>query len=166
MSPTLLAERSGRRQARSVRATPWLSTRVLFTRLNLDRELAEGADPAASPALMLRSEQLRSRKARERIARAIDRVLEMPIGERQPYLGPPRLPVLNRRVGPNVERFEELAAKLRGAGPHPVRGLAMASALIEDPKGPLYANDPAERLGEAVDAILLELEVEEADERS
>jgi len=166
MSPTLPIERSDRQQRRKFRATPWLSTRVLVSRLKLDRELAKGADPDTSPELMLRSEQLRDRKVRERMARGIDRVLQMPIGERQPSLGPPRLPVLNRRVELNVERFEELAETLRSHGPHPVQGLAMASTLLEDPKGPLYANDPAERLGEAVDAILLELEVEEADERS
>lgn len=166
MSHTSLLERSGRREHRKVRLTPWLRARVFFTHLKLDRALAGGADPSASAELRLRSEQLGSQKARERIGAGIERVLLMPQGERQPYLGPPRLPVDNRRVEPNVDRLEELAETLRSAHPHPVKGLAMASVLLEDREGPLYANDSAESLRTALDAILCQFEAEDADGRS
>ena len=68
----------------------------------------------------------------------------------------PLLPFRRQRVKPNLERFEELARALRSAGPHSVQGLAMASTLLEDGRGPLYASDPAEKLGEALDATISE----------
>lgn len=67
------------------------------------------------------------------------------------------LPFRHHRLKPNVTLFEELADALRSAGPHTVKGLAMASTLLEDGRGPLYANDPAEKLAEALVATIAEL---------
>lgn len=156
MSQALLEERSDLRH-RKTRAGPWLRARVFFSRLRLDRALARGADPAASPELALRAEQLRRPKGRERIAKGIDRLIEIAFDDRRQHVGPAMLPFRRQRVKPNRELFEELSTALRDAGPHSVQGLAMASTLLEDGRGPLYASDPPENLGESLNETITEL---------
>lgn len=158
VSPVLAAKRSNRQAHERPRAGPWLRTRVFLSRLKLDRVLASGASPLASPELELRAEQLQRPKVRERIARGIDRLTEIAFGDPRRHVGPSMLPFRHRRVRPNVALFEELADALRSSGPHAVKGLAMASTLLEDGRGPLYANDPAEKLGEALKATISELD--------
>lgn len=160
MSQALLEKRSDQRHRHreKVRAGPWLRARVFFSRLRLDRALARGADPSASPELALRAEQLQRPRGRERIAKGIDQLVEIAFDERREHVGPAMLPFRRRRVKPNLEHFEELASALRSAGPHSVQGLAMASTLLEDGRGPLYASDPAENLGDALDATISKLD--------
>jgi len=109
--------------------------------------------------LALRAEQLQRPKVRERIARGIERLTEIAFGDPRRHVGPSMLPFRHQRVRPNVALFEELADALRSTGPHTVKGLAMTSTLLEDGRGPLYANDPAEKLREALDATISELDV-------
>ena len=52
-----------------------LRIRTRLSRAVLDEELAYGADPAASPDLALRAEQLSSRAERARIADALRETL-------------------------------------------------------------------------------------------
>lgn len=160
MSQALLEKRSDQRRREKVRAGPWLRARVFLSRLRLDRALARGADPTASPELALRAEQLQRPRGRERIAKGIDQIVEIAFDERREHVGPAMLPFRRQRVKPNLELFEELASALRRAGPHSVQGLAMASTLLEDGRGPLYASDPAENLGEVLDATISELDAE------
>ncbi len=162
MSPTLLAERPNRQHHERTRAGPWLRVRVLLSRLKLDRELARGVDPTASPELALRAEQLQRPKVRERIARGMDRLTTLAFADPGRQVGPAMLPFRYQRVKPNLELFGELAEALRSAGPHAVQGLAMASTLLEDGRGPLYASDPPEKLEDALDATISKLKAEVA----
>ena len=162
MSQALLEERSGLRHRERARARAglWLRAQVFLSRLGLDRALARGADPLSSPKLALRAEQLQRPKVRERIAKAIERLVEASFDDRRQHIGPAMLPFRHQRVRPNMELFGELAGALRSAGPHSVKGLAMASTLLEDGRGPLSASDPAGKVGEALNATISELAAE------
>ncbi len=144
-----------------MRAGPWLRARVFLSRLKLDRALARGTDPSASRELALRAVQLQGPWVRERIAKRIDRLIEIASGDPRRHVGPSMLPFRHQRVRPNQVLFEELVDALRAPGPHAVQGLAMASTLLEDGRGPLYASDPAENLGKVLDATISELEAED-----
>lgn len=139
-------------------ASIMVRARVFVSRLRLDRALAKGVDPATSPELALRAEQLRRPRARERIAKAIERLVALSFGDPRRHIGPAMLPFRHQRVKPNLDRFADLAEALRRAGPHSVKGLAMASTLLDDGRGPLYANDPGEQLEVALDATISEIE--------
>lgn len=143
-----------------LRAGPLVRARVFLSRLRLDRALASGVDPSGNPDLTLRAEQLQQPRARRRVARGMDRLLAIAFDDPRRHLGPAGIPFRFQRVRPNVERFEALADKLRDPDPHAVKGLAMASNLLEDGRGDLYANDTPGDLGLALDAIIAELEVE------
>lgn len=99
------------------------------------------------------------------MARGIDRLAKLAFDDQRQHIGPAMLPVRHGRVKPNAALFEELAAALRDTGPHAVKGLAMASTLLEDPRGPLYANDPADKLREALDATISGLDAGEGIDR-
>ena len=157
MSPVTVAA-PDRQHREKVRAGPWLRARVFLGRLRLDRDLARGIDPAAGPELAVRAEQLTSPRGRERIASGIDELVEIADGDPRRHVGPSMLPFRHQRVRPNVDRFEELAGVLRAAGPHGVKGTAMASTLLDDGRGPLYASDPGGSLREALDATISEIE--------
>jgi hypothetical protein len=156
----LLIEKAHRPKRGRLRAGPLLRVRVVLSRLRLDRALASGADPVGSPELELRSQQLQRRRTRERLARAMHRLLVIAFDDPRRHVGPARVPFRHQRVRPNGERFEALAETLTGPGPHTVRGLAMASNLLEDGRGELYANDTPGDLGRALDAIIAALQVE------
>jgi hypothetical protein len=157
VSPVTIAA-PDRQQREKVKAGPWLRARVFLGRLRLDRDLARGVDPAAGPELALRAEQLTSPRGRERIASGIDDLVEIAAGDPRRHVGRSMLPFRHQRVRPNLDRFEELAGVLRDGGPHGVRGTAMASTLLDDGRGPLYASDPAGNLREALDATISEIE--------
>ena len=156
----LITDTSRRSKSARPHAGPLVRARVFLSRLGLDRALGSGVDPSRSPDLTLRAAQLQRPRARERVARGMDRLLAIAFDDPRRHLGPARLPFRYQRVRPNVDRFEALARELRGPGPHAVKGLAMASNLLEDGRGELYAHNTPGDLGRALDAIIAELEVE------
>lgn len=157
-----LIEKAHRPKRGRLRAGPLLRMRVVLRRLRLDRALASGADPVGSPELELRSQQLQRPRTRERLASAMQRLLVIAFDDPRRHVGPARVPFRHQRVRPNAERFEALAETLRAPGPHAVKGLAMASNLLEDGRGELYANDTPGDLGRALDATIAALQVEGA----
>ena len=158
----LLIEKAHRPKRGRLRAGPLLRMRVVLRRLRLDRALVSGADPVGSPELELRSQQLQRPRTRERLASAMHRLLVIAFDDPRRHVGPARVPFRHQRVRPNAERFEALAETLRAPGPHTVKGLAMASNLLEDGRGELYANDTPGDLGRALDATIAALQVEGA----
>jgi hypothetical protein len=133
----------------STESKPSLLTR-LRTRLSsrqLDRALAAGASPSESDELSLRAEQLVA--ANGRLANAIEHLLLR--SELDPRFDVPQSPLsrtpFNRaNLRANRASLDRLADALRDPGSRPVRGLAMASALIHDKAGPLYVNDSVEQV--------------------
>lgn len=156
----LLMEKAHRPKRGRLRAGPLLRVRVLLNRLRLDRALASGADALGSPELQLRSEQLQRPRTRERLANGMNRLLAIAFGDPRRHVGPARVPFRHQRVRPNAERFEALAEALKSSGPHAVKGLAMASNLLEDGRGELYANDTPGDLGRALDATITALQAD------
>ena len=106
----------------------------------LDLQLADGADPASSPALQTRAHQLQAIHCRRRLVVEIDAALAK--AEHPPHWHSVRLPVRT----PDVRAARDALLALRhalAAGEEPcVPGLALASCLLNDLQGPLYRPCP------------------------
>lgn len=113
--------------------------RLLAARL--DRLLAAGASPDASPALSLRASRLIGRSVRDEVARSLRRVHADARGRRHPL--DPRLPVNHARVLRCAGRLEGLIELLAGDEPVAARGVARARVLVSEGASPLYARGGA-----------------------
>jgi hypothetical protein len=140
------------------RAGPLLRLRVGLKALDLDQALAGGADPTESAELTLRARQLVDPQKRERLADSIDNVLYLSASNPVTALGTTRMPLSRNRIEENRELLVELASRLRGHGPHALRGLALTAVLVEDARGPVYANGGSAGLGLAVRRTLSALD--------
>ena len=131
-----------------------LRIRVRWNAPALDSALADGADPRASDELTLRAEQLASHKKREKIAKAIDRLLDLVERDSAAQLATTRVPFRRDRIEARRPQLIELAARLRSKGPHPSKGLALANLLVEDRDSPLLVHDRPDQLERTVGAAL------------
>ena len=107
----------------------------------LDRQLAAGADPMQSDELSLRVGQLGSSRGRRRIACALRGAVARAEPDASPFMV----------AGPAAVRASgglllEIAERLLSGEPVGVRGVAIASQLIEDRRGPLYRDNAARPL--------------------
>jgi hypothetical protein len=141
-----------------IRPSLALRLRVRWNAAQLDSALADGADPAASKSLALRAQQLGDPKHRARIARSIERVLELAERGRASQLSFTRAPFQPERIEHNRPQLTELADRLEAVDSPPVKGLAMANLLVEDGTAALYAHAPSDPLRPAVEAILAALD--------
>jgi hypothetical protein len=106
----------------------------------LDRQLAAGADPMRSDELSLRVGQLGSSRNRRRVACELRSAVAL--AERDAYPVVVAAPPIRRAaVRANSELLLEIAERLSSCDPVGVRGLAIASQLIEDRRGPLYCDN-------------------------
>jgi len=114
-----------------------LRIRVAVKRDELTRELAEGADPDASPELALRAAQLSSARSRKQLARTLLRTLA---DAHRPPMTRSRVVIIRRDAV--LEAEGELSAmRERLAGSEPVRaeGMAIAEQIITRAESsPLY----------------------------
>jgi hypothetical protein len=106
----------------------------------------------------LRAKQLAT--ANGRLANAIEHlILRSELDPRfdvpQSPLG--RTPFNHANIRANRASLDRLADALRDPGSRPIRGLAMASALVADKGGPLYVNDNVERVEGVVRATIAAL---------
>jgi hypothetical protein len=129
----------------------WLQLRVRARAQQLDRALAAGADPLDSDELALRAEQLTRPETRRRLAGTFSRLTD----ERESPIG--LLPFDYGRVSANQAPLREIRERLSGESKLQVRGIAIASALVDDRFGPLYANGVGADLSRALDRILAAL---------
>jgi hypothetical protein len=123
----------------------WLRFRAWTHASALDRLLASGIDPIQSDELSLRAGQLSSARNRERLACALQGVVEVAGRETYP-LALPRLSIRRTEVRASRELLLELAENIRTSGPLGVEGLARTSLLIGDRRGPLYRADASRPL--------------------
>jgi hypothetical protein len=130
-----------------------LRLRVLLRALDLDADLAGGVDPSRSEELELRSKQLADRKARNRMAGAITRLVDIADAERAAIAtpGPPFRP---RQVRANRSLMLELARRLLGPNSAALPGLALTSLLLRDGRGPLTTDSDPATLERALQAAL------------
>lgn len=109
---------------------------VWVHQFELDRSLADGADPASSPDLKMRAEVLVSRRCRRRLVAELDSVRAR--AAHPPHWHSATLPVCAGSVLAAADALERLGRALQACDDPPVRGVALASCLINDPDGPLY----------------------------
>jgi hypothetical protein len=121
----------------------WLTRMVARARrLGLDRALAGGADPAASPLLAARAAQLVRPANRRRLASSLEH-LALAAQAR-----PTRFRVMPRRRTLEANRFVllDLAARLRKGGLLYARGIAILELVLIDGTGPTYTDPRGEGL--------------------
>jgi hypothetical protein len=136
---------------------PGLAVRfhVSTHRLSLDRELARGDSPLGSAALALRARQLVSPRTRERLAAALERLVEC--AKRRP--APSEIVwVPHREILEARSELLGLASRLRDARPVYARGVAMVARLIHDGTGPAFTPHAGVALRRAVAAAANALE--------
>jgi hypothetical protein len=116
-------------------------------RLKLDRSLARGVIPGANSALARRAEVLQRRHVRRRLAGALEDAIAEAV---EPSHGESAaVPVQRDEVLAAQHDLERLVAALRAEPGPPVRAVAMASLLLTDGTGPLFAPHPHGTLAEA-----------------
>jgi hypothetical protein len=127
--------RSTRRcRARSERTAELFEPRLVVRlrartrRLKLDRALAAGADPSASPLLAARAAQLVDPSMRQRIAACLE---QFALTADRPPSRVKTLP-LRGAVRPNQEALLELARTLRHGQLQYARGIAMLELILAD----------------------------------
>jgi hypothetical protein len=128
--------------------------RVRIKRLELDSELAKGANPERSEERALRAKQLQDRTTRERLAAGIENLFRLATMGPGPdaTVSIVRAPFDGYRVAANRSGLAELAEKLRRPEPPDVRAVAMASVLLEDDRSPLYSRNATDELKPAIRA--------------
>jgi hypothetical protein len=130
--------------------------RVALRSRCLDRALAEGADPLASPALGLRAQRLTRRRNRVRLAESIERTLvaaTTPSRGRSAAVAPPR-PVIEAARLPLLR----IEAKLLSEGPVYAQGIARLRLLLTDGGSALYAPANPAELTDELERIIAGLE--------
>jgi hypothetical protein len=142
------------------RPSIWVRLRVRWKRRDLDAALADGANPATSAELALRAEQLAEPAMRARIAAGIENLFRLATEGPGPRATTAMVVSTfdRRRLAANRPGLAALSARLRGEGPHTVRGLAMASILLDDDESPLYAPTTVDELEPAVRATIWALD--------
>jgi hypothetical protein len=104
---------------------------------SLDRRLAEGADPAANPALARRALQLSSPRFRAGLASSIRNLIDAAV---EPARGPSAaVPLERRQILEERERLLQLADDLESSDRLEPRGLALVERLLTDGNSPIYA---------------------------
>jgi hypothetical protein len=117
---------------------------------DLDRRLAEGADPHGDRLLKLRARRLVTPASRALVATGLERVVASVDKPKSPLSA--AIPVRRRPVREARPDLLALANDLRRmAVPNP-RGVAMAERLITDPGSPLYCATSSEEIQRAVRA--------------
>lgn len=123
---------------------PSLATRLRARtrRMELDRALAEGADPASSPLLAARAAQLVGRANRYRLAAALEHLALTAEAPLRLWRAAPR----RDAVAANRRELMELASTLRRGGLLYARGIAILELVLIDGSGPAYTDARGEGL--------------------
>ena len=118
--------------------------------LELDRQLAAGADPAGSPELQARAHQLGTPHFRRGLLAQVDSALAK--ADHPPHWHSVSLAVQAQEVRIARESRRALRQVLAyPIVPH-VRGLALAACLLNDPDGPLHRRQSAATIVAQADA--------------
>ncbi len=128
----------------SLRARSWSVVVAIAARVQaprLDRALARGDDPTSDRVLHRRAQQLTTRRARERLADALEAHLaEAHRPARRGY--GPAVPLCRVEVLWAAPELRRLALCLRGNGEVPAQAIARVRRLLTDGHGPLYQHSP------------------------
>jgi hypothetical protein len=131
-----------------ITATMFEPARVWLRRGALDRRLAHGADPNATPELSRRARQLTSRRCRVGLAEGIRSLVEE---AEHPARGYSSAAPLNRRAVLHERGFLlELVEDLVGDDELSPRGVALIEGLLTDGTSPVYTAGPSGDLHRAL----------------
>jgi hypothetical protein len=111
----------------------------ILTRLRrhrLDRQLAEGADPNASPALRERSRQLLSDEGRCQVATGLQGFLDDAFADSWPPSS--RVPIAREAIRDSRWDIEEVVERLTAPAYLCPQGVARLSILMTDGNSPLF----------------------------
>jgi hypothetical protein len=157
-SPHPLAQRTiitgGPLAMRPSRVADRLAARVLGA--SLDRELAAGRAPEASPLLAARAQRVVAIRHRRELARNWENLLR--IARRRAGTYHPALPVSSDRLVAAEPAVRELVRCLTTPLPVAARGAALATALLTDALGPVYNPRSRVTLDEALAAAIAQLD--------
>jgi hypothetical protein len=132
-----------------------LRARAWLRRSRLDARLADGADPGSDRELELRAHRICSEAGRQRLARALKRVMR---DARQPApLMRPQVPVRRAAIRDCAEDLEALIRRLLDAEPVDPRGMALTARLLTDGASPLY-HDAGQPLSYSIRSARLALD--------
>jgi hypothetical protein len=113
---------------------------VWLRRGALDRRLAHGADPRATPELARRARQLTSRRCRAGLAEGIRNLIDAAEEPERGYSA--AVPLQRRAILAERDFLLALAADLRSDDELSPRGIALVEHLLTDGMSPLYAPGP------------------------
>jgi hypothetical protein len=116
--------------------------RARARRLGLDRALATGADPSASPLLAARAVQLVDPGTRQQIAASLEQLVSTMHRQRRRVQTLP----LPGAVRANQDALIELARMLRQREVSYAQGVAMVELILRDGTGPAYTDPSGEGL--------------------
>jgi hypothetical protein len=114
-----------------------LRARVRLHRYSLDRKLACGDDPCASPKLARRAKELCQRDLRDRLAAELDQVVHA--AGAPPLWFTPAVRLDRSCIDACRPLLLELAEALRSDGAVYAQGVALARLLLLDGCSPIYA---------------------------
>jgi hypothetical protein len=124
-----------------------------LNRPRLDADLAAGQPPETSPRHAARARGLVAPRMRHALASNWEHLL---VTAQSPPRGlTNRAPIRRERVHHAETDIRELITALRATGPIPARGVAIATRLLSDGRGPIYNRNAPDDLT-AVVALALE----------
>lgn len=113
----------------------------------LDRQLANGAAPDATPALARRARRLTAPATREQYGRQLRRIVRE--AHERAFPGP-RVPLYRVQVLAAENDLRLLASRLQSPSPLSVQGVAKVRLLLTDGCGPLFGAPSETDLRDAV----------------
>ena len=119
-----------------ITATLFEPARVWLRRGALDRSLAHGADPSATPELSSRARQLASRRCRAALAGGIHNLIDAAEDPRHGYSA--AAPLQRREILRERDFLLALAGDLLGDDTLHPRGIALVERLLTDGTSPVY----------------------------
>jgi len=123
---------------------------------SLDRQLAAGREPESSPLLAARAQHIVALRSRRRLAGDWEHLLRSARRARGVYQR--AVPVRRDRIIAAEPAIRELARRMTAPLPVPARGVAMATALLTDPLGPVFNPHSAVSLAAALEAVMDQLD--------
>jgi len=123
----------------SRRRKPTLEDRLIARMLGpwLDEELARGMGASLSQAHAARAEQLTSERERQRVARALDRLVDRAQNPRPAYPSP-LLPPCPEQVRDAMPLILSIRSRLLAGQPLAAQGIARLKTLLRDRSGACY----------------------------
>jgi hypothetical protein len=125
-------------------SSPLQPFRVWLRKASLDRSLAAGEDPAASPELSRRARQLTSRRRRAGLAASIRNLLDA--AEERPRGFTVAVPIQRRAILGERQMLLQLAEDLESQDELKPRGIAIVERLLIDGGSPFYVDGPERAL--------------------